>query len=187
MELFDIERGKLVLHPNNLYIPQFKKIWERDKDPGKEQATKEIAYITFLCNLSSKNPYGGYAEKDKAIRIAQDVFNDINYKPDAEIKAAIDKYTEMQSTTYTRLLKSSLKAADKLAEYFDLLDFAQLDSSGKPVYTVRDLGFSLKEVGNIIKSLTSLEKQVQRDQLEATTARGGNEIGFYETPKKARK
>ena len=187
MELFDIERGKLVLHPNNLYIPQFKKIWDRDKDPGKEQATKEIAYITFLCNLSSKNPYGGYAEKDRAIKVAQDIFDDINYKPDDLIKEAITKYSEMQSTTYTRLLRSSLNAADKLAEYFELLDFSKVDSTGKPLYTVRDLGFSLKEVGNIIKSLTSLEKQVQRDQLESTTARGGNEIGLYETPKKARK
>ena len=90
----------------------------------------------------------------------------------------------MQSTTYTRLLKSSLKAADKLAEYFEMLDFTKLDSMGKPVYTVRDLGFSLKEVGNIIKSLTSLEKQVQKDQLESVKVRGDNEIGMYETPKK---
>ena len=184
MELFDIERGRLILNPNSLYVPEFRRIWERDKMSTKDQATKEIAYVTFMCNLSNKNPYNAYSERDKAIKITQDIFGDINYKPDDVIKEAMKKYTEMQSTTYTRLLKSSLKAADKLAEYFEMLDFTKLDSMGKPVYTVRDLGFSLKEVGNIIKSLTSLEKQVQKDQLESVKVRGDNEIGMYETPKK---
>lgn len=177
MELFDIDGGNVVLNPTSLYIPPFKKLWERDASESKEQATKEIAYVAFLCNLSTKNPYNAYADTIREEKVNKDT---INKKPDKLIKDAIEKYKEFQETTYTRLLKSSKNAAEKLSSYFDNMDFDKVDSYGKPIYTGRDLTGNLKEVGNIIKSLTSLEKQVQKDMLDITAVRGGSDVGPFE-------
>lgn len=179
MELFDIEAGRLVLNPNSLYIPEIKRIWERDKSIGKEQATDEIAYITFLCNMSTKNPYNAYSDTDKEKKVRKDT---IKKEPDKFIKDAIERYKEFQNTTNTRLLIGARSAADKLAGYFETVDFSKVDSYGKPIYSARDLSSNLKEVGNIVKSLVQLDKQVQREQLDQQVVRGGNEIGMYELP-----
>ena len=71
-------------------------------------------------------------------------------------------------------------AADKLVGYFEKVDFELMDNYGKPVYSARDLASNLKEVGNIVKSLVLLEKQVQKEQLDSQEVRGGNDIGMYE-------
>lgn len=177
MELFDIEGGQVVLNPTSLYIPPFKELWDRDKTEDKERAISEIAYVSFLCNMSSRNPYTAYAEEIREIHVNKDT---IKGEPDELVKQAIEKYKEFQDTTYTRLLTSSKNAAEKLAHYFDTMDFSKTDAYGKPLYSGRDLTSNLKEVGNIIKSLTSLEKQVQKDMLETSSVRGGSDVGAFE-------
>jgi hypothetical protein len=92
MELFDIEAGKVVLDPNVLYIPEFKQIWDRDKGKDKNIATAQLAYVTFLCNFSSKNPYNSYSDKDKEKKVRDDT---TKKEPDELIKKAIKKYKEM--------------------------------------------------------------------------------------------
>jgi hypothetical protein len=84
-----------------------------------------------------------------------------------------------------RLLEASEGAADKLADYFDTIDFSQVDSYGKPLYSAKDLSSNLKDVGNIVKSLAMLEKQVQTE-IADKNVRGQSEIGPYELPKQAR-
>ena len=177
MELFDIEGGQIVLNPTSLYIPPFKELWDRDTSEDKSRATKEIAYVAFLCNYSSRNPYMAYSDSIREMYVNRDT---IQGDPDDLVKSAIEKYREFQDTTYTRLLNSSKNAAEKLAHYFDTMDFSKTDAYGKPLYTGRDLTSNLKEVGNIIKSLTSLEKQVQKDMLETSIVRGGSDVGPFE-------
>ena len=169
MELFDIEAGKIVLDPNVLYIPEFKMLWDRDKTEEHNIATKEIAYITFLCSYSSKNPYNAYAEADKERKVRKDT---IDKEPDRIVKNAIKKYKEMQETPIIRLLDGALIAADVLAEYF-----RDAKSHG-----ATEVMKNLKELGGTVKSLYSLKKQVQKEQLEVQEVRGGNEIGMYELP-----
>jgi len=182
MELFDIENNRLKLSPTNLYIPPFRSIWERDKTKGKEKANAELAYVTFLCNMSRQNPYNGYSDIIKESKIKKDLFGDKNWEPDDLVKEAINKYKEMQETTNSRLLKSAKNGAQKLADYFDKVDFNLMDNYGRPVYSAKEYSANLKEVGNIVKSLSQLEKQVEKEQIEASEARGGTEIGMYEIP-----
>jgi hypothetical protein len=84
-----------------------------------------------------------------------------------------------------RLLLSAKRNVDKLANYFDSIDFNEVDSYGKPKYSAKDLSSNLKDVGQIVKSLSMLEKQVQTEILEKN-ARGQTEIGPYELPKQNR-
>ncbi len=167
MELFDIEAEKVVLDPNILYIPEFKELYDRDKTEGKFVATAEIAYVTFLCNFSSKNPYNSYSDKDKEKKVREDT---MKKEPDKAIKKAIEKYKEMQETVTSRLLVAAKIASNVLAEYFEQ---AKAEDATEIIRNIEKLG-------NAVKSLYTLEVQVQKEQLEARTIRGGQELGMYE-------
>lgn len=184
MRLFDIVNGKLVINqPEVLAMPEFKLLWERDENEEKDTALREISYIVFLCDESTGNPYRAYKEVERDKVLLKDFIKDPKWKPDKAIQAAIKKYKEATQTTNSRLLKSAKNAADKLSEYFDMIDFNELDQYGKSVFSAKELASNLASVGNIVKSLNQLEDMVRKEQLEATTARGGGEIGYYEVPR----
>ena len=141
----------------------------------------EISYVIFLCDY--KSPYNAYNEVDKPRIIKEDFIKNHKWEPDQLILDAIKKYEELQQTTNTRLLRSAKKGAEKLAEYFENVDFSETDDYGKPKYTAKDLASNLGAVGNIVKSLTQLERQVQSEQVEVSNVRGNSGIGEYEVIK----
>jgi len=95
---------------------------------------------------------------------------------------AIERYKKLQETVSVRLLRSAKKAAERLATYFDRVDFEMLDKLGKPIYSARDVSSNLKEIGSIVKSLGVLEEQVKKEQASSGKVRGGGDIGDYEIP-----
>ena len=182
-ELFDIINGEVVLNPQSLYIKPFRDIWKRDKTKDKQRATNEISYVVFL--LHNLSPYTSYPEEVRETVIKQDVFGDPDIELDDVVEDAVNKYAEFQNTTNTRLLSSAKMAAEELSSYFRSVKFDKKDErTGKPEYSARELASNLSAVGNIIKSLSLLEKQVRREQLEDITVKGQSEIGEYELPKK---
>lgn len=182
MKVFDIVDNRVVLNPQSLNIPEFKAIWDRDKSKQKGNATKEISYIVYRYDESLDNPYRAYKEDDREQAILRD-FIGTDWKPDELVLKAIDKFVELKQTTNSRLLRSAKKAADKLSEYFDSVDFNVKDKQGKPVFSSRDLASNLKEVAGIVKSLNMLEDMVRKEQMESSNIRGGGDIGLYEIPR----
>lgn len=179
-KLFEIDTktGNVIPNEDTLSVPIFKKIWKRDRSRNKEKAFREISYIVHLCDYNS--PYEAYHPDQKIGALKKDLFNDNKWKPDKLIENGIIKYKELQETVTLRLLKAAKSAADKLADFFNTVDLKQLDKEGKPVYTASDITRNLKEIGNVVKSLDVLEKQVQKEQLDTVKLRGGGEKGMYE-------
>ncbi len=170
MELFDIEAGKIILNPNSLYVPEFRKIWDRDKTVGKHKAMDEIAYVTFLCSYNSKNPYNAYSHVIKETKVRKDT---IDREPDKLIKDAILRYRELQKTASSKLVENAIKAADVLADYF----------GGVKKEDAGEIIRNMERLGGVVKTLESLKNQLRKEQLEAASVRGGAEIGPYEIPK----
>lgn len=184
-KLFDIVKNEVQLTPEVLAIPSMYALWERDKGRGKPTANKEIKYIVFLCDFKSPYKDVPYSEKEQMIR--EDIFGSRSkWEPDELVMNAISHYYELQKTRTMHLLTSARKAVEKLSEYFDTVDFKQKDDFGKPTHNASDVSRNLKEVGNIVKSLISLEKQVQIEMTELNV-RGGAEIGYYENPESVKK
>ena len=126
-----------------------------------------------------------YPEEIRESVIKRDIFGDPDYELDDLVKDAVVKYAEFQVTTNTRLLASAKKAAEELSTYFRSVNFSKKDErTGKPEYSARELASNLSAVGNIIKSLSTLEKQVRKEQLDDVNVRGQSEIGDYELPKR---
>jgi len=178
-KLFDIDRNKIVPNPDVLAIPAMKKIWNRDKSKTKDKAMREIAYVVFLCDFHS--PYKDLRISEKEKIIIEDTFKADKWEPDDIIKDAIEVYKKLQVTPSMRLLTASRNSVEKLSDYFDQINFKEIDNFGKPIYSAIELTRNLKEVGNVVKSLTNLDKQVKLE-LEEQSVRGGNKIGYFENP-----
>ena len=167
--LFDIDRGKLVLNPTVLWVPELKKLWNRDKTKAKTKAMAELSYVVF--KHAFKSPYQAYNEAEREKKIREDFLSEYkDWEPDTAVKAAEKKYNELQDTVILRLLRSTKIALEKIEEYFKNANPEDINTIVK----------NSKELGNLAQSLDKLEKQVQKEQLEANSIRGQSEIGLFE-------
>jgi hypothetical protein len=181
MRLIDIEGDRIVPTAECLSIPEFYALWKRDRSKFKKKAMQELTYVTFLADNTIHNPYRGYGEDMRDSVIRTDYFEE-GWKPDEEVLNALDRYRSMQKTTSSRLVGAAQVAADKLADYYTMVDFHLKDANGKPLYSARDVQTNLKDLSNTIKSLYALEEQLRKEQLDGNLSRGGFEIGEFELP-----
>ena len=178
-KIFDINNGEVVLTPESLAIPAFKDIWDADKSTTKLKAKNEVKYVVFLCDAVT-SPYKDYPYHERVETLKEDIFKDPEWKPSNLVEEAIKTYSALTETTSTRLLQSAKIATEKLAKYFEEVDFTKVDNYGKPMYSARDLSSNLSAVGNIVKSLNTLENAVRKEQLDGSRTRGGSDINYFE-------
>ena len=178
MALFDLKNGNIVLNPDSLALPGFREIWKKDKTKGKEKATREISYIYFMCDYNS--PYAVYPIDKRKEAIIKDYIKEEDWMETKEIKEAIKRYVDFQETHTMRLMRAAKGASDKLAGYFEAINFMDKDSNGKPIHTAKDVAVNLEKVGNIVDSLDKLETKIKKEVKTESRIRGGGEIGMYE-------
>ena len=152
MKVFDISSGEVVLDPSRLIIPEFRKLWLRDKTKDKHNAMREISYITFKFDLSADNPYRGYNEYERDEILKRDLFSNINWQPDKDVLVAINKFQELMETTNVRVLLGAKQAAEELAKWFRGVKHTDAE------FSVTELSRNLKEVGNKIGRASCRER-----------------------------
>ncbi len=158
-----------------LWIPEFKKLWERDKSEKKLRANKEFAYIYFMADYKSEyNIYG--IEKIKAI--AEDIMDKADYAPDEFVLAAIKKYEVLQETFSMRYLKSIRETINSLMKFHDELRFKSksqnaIDYDPKPAIT------GMKDIETILEKVEKWEKKVFSEE-DNMKIRGGGNLGMFE-------
>ena len=181
MRLITIEGDRIVLTPECLSVPEFMALWKRDRSKFKKKSIQELTYVTFLVDNTLNNPYRGYGEQLRDEILRKDFFEE-EWVPDDEVKEAVNKYRRLQKTTSSRLVGAAQMTADKLADYYTMVDFRLYDDNGKPIYSAKEVQSNLKDLSNTIKSLFALEEQLRREQLDGNLSRGGFEIGEFEIP-----
>lgn len=169
--MFDIKGDKIVLNTEDLAIPPFKDHFNKASD--KQLALKEIEYVIWLYKWNT--PYEAYPEKERAQRVAKDVFKDDGYKPSEEVQQLAKRFIEFQETPGTRLLTASQTAAEGLIEALTIYSTGGID-----IDTAIKITRILKDVGNIVKSLDIAMKQAKVEQIETGKVKGGGQIGLYE-------
>lgn len=176
-KLFDIDGGKVVMNPTILWLPEFKKIWDRDKSKGKEVAAREISYIVFLHSFQS--PYQAYSEADRESKIISDFFKE-GWKPDDCVKAGIKKYLELQDSAVLRLFNSTKLALEAINVHFKRVYNKVVESEDDMDIDIDKLVKNAERLGNLVQSLEKLKVQVQKEQLDNTSIRGGQGVGMFE-------
>ena len=169
--MFDIVQNKIQIKTEDLAIPPFKDYYNKAKN--KAQALKNIEFVVWRYKWNT--PYEAYPEKERTARVAKDLFNVDDFKPDSELEELAKRFNEFQETPMTRLLKSSKNAAEGIMNTMDSYANAELDiDSAKKLVSI------LKDVSGIIKSLDLAMKQAKAEQMETGRVKGGGVIGMYE-------
>lgn len=219
MGLFRLENQLLVIDKDEVRaIPEFRVILERDKGSKgdvdgrkKYRAFKEFMYIYFIADYESWTNKGGYNDKEKHNFAVVDADLEPTFKPDAEIKAAIAKYSQTQLamlpalSTLSTMVKG-LKIADKISQ--NIIENIELSmeahkekkrkaaENNEPLNAGDDLVLTqalvnqleqLMDISNKIpKTIDTLEKiedRLAKDKSGASVGRGGKEIGNRADPK----
>ncbi len=157
--IFDIVNDSPVITPQALFIPEFKKIWDRDKSPEKQKAQAELAYIYHMVS-----PHSVYRETgiNRTSAVRQDYGFSQDWKPDKAITDAVDKFRILTSTPELRALESAIILSDKLAAYFRNLDFDDIDDKGALVNDPRKAMQNLKDLGGVVQSIVKLREEVEK-------------------------
>lgn len=165
----------------NLVIPEFKKIWDRDKSKTKDTAKTELAYIYFL--LDTKSPYLAYSEEEMEERLVVDLFKTKTYKPDKDLVSAMAKFEQLSETPASLLLKDARSAVAEIRKFLRNVDLEERSKSGMPVYKASEVTKTLSDLDKVVDSLQKIEERLSREEFSIGQARGnvtGGELEFDE-------
>lgn len=196
----------LEIVPEVLEIPEFKAIVKRikkckgDNDGRlKLMARKELAYVYHMS--SDEGPYFSFAPKERHQRLANDLFEDHKWEPDAEILAGIEKFKELNQTPSSKTVGTIINALHKANKIVDTLineiennldeeKYKQgvTNKQGQIVTGVEimlgDIQALIKAANEIPKSIDIFEKLQEKilkeKQISASKFRGGAEVSDFE-------
>lgn len=172
MKLADIIGGRVVIHPDLLIIPAFKVLWEKDQ----EQATKVISYIVLKNKWDS--PYVQSMDSELIEpKLKKDFFNDPNYKLTIEEDIAEKEYKRFCYTRTLEMLDNMRLKLDSISKYYK-------DSLGEDLdeKKIKDLLAGMTSVGNVIKSIDSLESMVKAEEITSSKIKGDAKLNPFEIP-----
>lgn len=183
MELFRTENGIVIPIPETLLIYPFGDIWNRDTTVGKDVATKEFAYIEFVCSMKESNPYAGYQDDIRPARVKENLFRQQpDWQPDSLIIDGIAIYKDFQdNASYSmRFYKAALIGVEKLQSYYDTLDMGERTSQGGLVNKASEVARGLSQTAGILQNLETLKKKVQQELFESGKVRGNRTVNPLE-------
>lgn len=151
-----------------------------DKDGRKRlRAFKLFTYVYLVHDW--KSPYSEFTAKEKHEAALEDSQIDPAILKEPEVVAVINKYTELQDTRITKLLKAAYRGADELQLYFTLVDLQERDlETGKPIFTAKDLMSNLGSLAKTVESLQELEVMVKKEKDGEKSLRGQAEAGLFD-------
>lgn len=175
MKFFDLVGNKVVIHPDALALPPFRKVWEQDKE-DKVYATNLISYVVLKNRYDS--PYTKHYSESTAEEILKnEYFNDPKYKLTSREKQVEDEFRELNNTLSLDLLEGmKMKLRTFAAYYKNSLD-EELD--GK---TIESHMKSMKIVEDVLRSIEKTEEKVKAEELTAASSKSKYEISRYEMP-----
>jgi hypothetical protein len=186
-EEYDVELNKEWI----LLIPEFKALLQGDKgSPGdkdgrkKLKARKQFAYIYFMLDFKSPIESYAFAAKHKeALKYTGLEEKDVS---DTKLRDAYDKYEllQIESARALKTLASVRKALDALDEYYNNVDFAQVDKQGKLLHNPKEVANSISTLNKMYDEVDKFENRVREQLRESTTIRGQASLGDKEHKKK---
>lgn len=170
MKLFELDNNYPILQAELLMVPEFKKIWSRDKSKSKDTAKTELAYIYFMFDI--KSPYLAYSDEEMEERICKDLFGKEAYKPDPDLMKAIEKFLEMAETPSTGLLKDARSAVSEVRKFLRTVDLSERNKMGMPIYKPKEVTSALGDLDKVVDNLQKIEERINKEDYGGGQARG---------------
>jgi hypothetical protein len=169
MKIITINNNEVTLHEGALLIPEFKILWENNKN-----GIELFKYIYLFADYNS--PYKAYDEEQKIVALKKDLGITLTQ----ELKDAIEKYKSLNYTFNMRYLDDALHAANQTRAYFRTVDYSLVDSRGGPVYKVNDVHKALGDCMKVIISLEQMRDKVEAESIVNSKIRGGAKVNKWE-------
>jgi len=179
---FDKENVEITYSPLLITLKPFKKIIERDKSKKKEQATKELAFISFYADDRSIYMYI-VDEGERMQELIKDLELPKGWKIDGDIKEGIALYKERSTTVNSSIYRSACKAAIDIANYLQTADvlLAERDENGKVVTDISKITSALEKVPRIMANLNIAQQELIKEQkITEGRSKGSREFNMFE-------
>lgn len=171
MQLFKYEGFKVVIEPEALTLKPFKEVVKDNKD--KDMAVNELAFIYFYSDSRSDYQY----IKDKEARkeaIKEGLGLPNKWDISTTLQTAIDFYESFKSES-ALLLEDMNMVIEKLRASLKDIDFKLLDDKGRPIYTLKDVTATLKQIPELVEELKKIETVINSELASSTKMRGNQE------------
>ena len=165
VQIFDIQEGRVVISPNCLLIPEFRKLTELYEDP-----ISALSYVYFM--TAPDSPYADVPETDKQQIVSDDVGGDFGLEDEA-IDDAIKKAQFLYTTPTRRFFLNAKKGLETLGEYLGTTSITEGKDGNFASYQM-----AYTRIGKIIQEFKILEKEYNEEQ--ASENRGGHESAYDE-------
>jgi len=162
MKIFNLANNKVVFDTELLLIPEFKALWDADKNKTKDLAFKQFAYIYFI--IDSGSPYSNFPEHKRKELVGKDIFKG-EVKETPGLKAAMDKYVQMSESPTQRLLTSVKSKIDDVASFLKNTEITE--DSLAPVLK------AIESTSKLVSQLATLEDAVNKEKATDATRRAG--------------
>lgn len=184
MKLFQIENFDPVPSDEFYMIKEFSSLFMikyNAKFPGDEMGRvrkRGLAEAKFLYFYADhKSEFAKYSHEERKEEALTAAGLPVDYKISTELESAINRYEKLSDSRNLRLLKSANAAVDKLAGYFNDVDFQKIDAGGKPLYDPKDLISNVGNLGKVIEGLDKLQEAVLKEEGAESSTRGSAEKG----------
>lgn len=164
------DSNRIVVDPNELMVPQIKVLWDRDTTKNKETFYKEAAYLYFLCNY--KSPYNNYRDADKREKLATEIFNNPEFKPDTLLETAITEYNKLKRTVIIHFLDSAQEAI-----------FILSDRLRDPFAKTKEITDSISKIKEVMINFDSLRQAAEKEISSKSLSNKDTKRGSREIPK----
>lgn len=183
LHLFEVVGNTAIPTTEALLIYPYKEIWERDVSEKKEQAIKELSYIELSCSYKKANPFAGYDEAERYLRVAENVFPDTpDYIPDELVQRGMVQYKKFQEEASQSMsfYESVVTSVKKLQNFLNNVDLRERTKLGGAVYKPADISKAASDAVNVLHNLTTLKEKVQQELFEASKTKGQRTVGAFE-------
>lgn len=179
MKLFELNEDWVLVISDEAYaLSPFKKLIDKDKSEGKETALKELQYIWFSADIRSD--YLIIDEKDRHEEIVKDLALPSKWKISKDVQAAIDFYKKRSETIISKLYRSSVGAANAVADILNKSREMLADSDNPIADSVKILQ-ALKNVPAVMDDLDeSYQKVIKEKKENEQRSKGSQTFNTFE-------
>lgn len=173
MKIFELKNTVPIITEDGMMVPEFKTLYEQE-----EVGFKKLQFVYFSTDY--KSFYLNVPEDTREKELVKDFIGIPGWKPDVDVKKAIEKYKLLQKTESLGLLEDARYALEKIRGYYKSIDFSKRDTKGNQVFKITDVTRSIGDISKMIESLEKLKEKVIKEEELNSKVRGGSQGGYFE-------
>lgn len=172
------DNRELEINPELYGLKRFKLLVDSRRTKDIHYLMNELLYVYFMCDLRSD--YMLYGKDVRHDMIIEELDLPNGWKVDTALEVFMELYAELTETKISSMVKTSYTLVDKVQAYIDKMDLDDVDRTGKPRYSLKDVIDAGNRLAILTNKVEEIEKIHNRQAKEKSNMRGGGDKSAYE-------